>query len=379
MERRSLIRILHVLTLFALGALAACATFQVNTIPPPPATSKLRVFVQPFSGPGRWGVSHEAFVANQVRRVEQYLEKTGIYEVVSAGDVQAALGGQSIARYRMERNGWQLAREAGRALHADYILVIERSQERGAEGSSDFAFLCDLINTETGKTFASRTGAHSTTKADNKQLAALIRDTYREIFNSAKQDMLARAVAKEELRARPPAPAYAPEQKPEIPPAAQHPPATGSAAQDRPEKQASTQADALANGTRLVVYDFDAADQYRTVALILAEALREELFRLNRFTLVNRETLQQVLQEMALQQTGLIDEKQAVTTGKGLSARQIVTGRLAVLGKTFVLQTKRIDVETFATLGLTSVKFAQGQEDEVLEKLPGMARSLVGM
>jgi len=68
-----------------------------------------------------------------------------------------------------------------------------------------------------------------------------------------------------------------------------------------------------------------------------------------------------------------------VTTGKGLSARQIVTGRPAVLGKTFVLQTKRIDVEPFATLGLTSVKFAQGQEDEVLEKLPGMARSLAGL
>jgi len=130
---------------------------------------------------------------------------------------------------------------------------------------------------------------------------------------------------------------------------------------------------------KLVVYDFDASDQYRTVALILAEALREEVFKLKRFVLVNREDLQKVLKEMALQQTGLIDEKDAVRTGRGLAANEIVTGRLGQLGKTFVIQAKRVDVETFGTLGLASIKFTEGQEDEALNKLPDFARALAGL
>lgn len=130
---------------------------------------------------------------------------------------------------------------------------------------------------------------------------------------------------------------------------------------------------------KLVVYDFDTTDHYRTVALILAEALREEVFKLKQFVLVNREDLQKVLEEMALQQTGLIDEKQAVKTGKGMAANQVVTGRLGQLGRTFVMQAKRVDVETFGTLGLASARFTEGQEDEVLNKLPEFAKALAGM
>jgi len=132
-------------------------------------------------------------------------------------------------------------------------------------------------------------------------------------------------------------------------------------------------------GERLVVYDFDTTEQYKTVTLILSEALREELFLLKRFILVDREDLEKVLQEMALQQTGLIDEKQAVKTGKVLAANQVITGRLGLLGKTYILQAKRVDVETLSTLGLASAKFKEGQEEEVLSKMPDLARSLAGM
>jgi hypothetical protein len=130
---------------------------------------------------------------------------------------------------------------------------------------------------------------------------------------------------------------------------------------------------------RLVIYDLEAPEQYRTVALIVTEVLREELFLLNKFILINRENLLDVLREMALQQSGLIDEKQAVKAGKGLAANQIVTGSLGLLGKTYLLNAKRIDVETFATLGQASTRFVKGQEEDVLGRLPGLAKSLAGM
>ena len=129
---------------------------------------------------------------------------------------------------------------------------------------------------------------------------------------------------------------------------------------------------------KLVIYDLNAPEQYKTVALILTEVLREELFLLNRFIIVNRENLLDVNREMALQQSGLIDEKQAVKTGKGLAANQVVTGSLAILGKTYFLQAKRIDVESFATLGMASTRFAKGEEEDVLGRLPSLAKSLAG-
>ena len=66
-------------------------------------------------------------------------------------------------------------------------------------------------------------------------------------------------------------------------------------------------------------------------------------------------------------------------TGKGLAANQVVTGKLGLLGKIFVMQAICVDVETFATLGISSVKFTEGQEDEVLNKLPDFAKSLVDL
>jgi hypothetical protein len=43
------------------------------------------------------------------------------------------------------------------------------------------------------------------------------------------------------------------------------------------------------------------------------------------------------------------------------------------------MQAKRVDVETFGTLGLASIKFTEGQEDEAINRLPDFARSLVGL
>jgi hypothetical protein len=131
--------------------------------------------------------------------------------------------------------------------------------------------------------------------------------------------------------------------------------------------------------TRLVVYDFDASERLQVVSLILTEALREELFILGRFRLVNRENMMQVLQELKLQQSGLVDEKQVVQLGKWLSASEAVTGRLAVLGTAYVLQAKRTDIKTLGTLGLGSLKCAEGQEDELLSGMPELARRLVGL
>lgn len=393
----------NILVFLVLVTLSACATIKVNTIPPPPPTAKLRVYVQPLTGEGKWGTSREVYVQNQIRRVARFLERTGIYDVIEEEDVRTVLGGQQVERMQLEQNGWALARRIGEALHADYVMVMERVKQRGAVGGADFLFVNVMINVGTGKVFESRTQIVGMTRGDREEQRELIRATYRDIFQSCKQDMLATAIRKG--RSSPPSPArrepaespketYPPsEVKQQTPPPAPKKEVPPMVAKKTPEPVSAVQRPGgqqnvpgliegkahEAGAKKLIVYDFDVTDQYRTVALILAEALREEVFKLKEFVLVNREDLQKVLEEMALQQTGLIDEKQAVKTGKGLAANQVVTGRLGQLGKIFVMQAKRVDVETFGTLGIASTKFSEGQEDEVLNKLPDFARSLVGL
>jgi len=133
------------------------------------------------------------------------------------------------------------------------------------------------------------------------------------------------------------------------------------------------------NKTRLVVYDFAATEPLNVVALILTEALREELFALGRFSLVNRENLQQVMQERKLQHSGLVDEGQIIELGKWFAANEAVTGRLALFGNSYVLQAKRTDVKTLGTLGLGSLKCIAGQEEDLLTGMPALAKKLIGL
>jgi len=53
-------------------------------------------------------------------------------------------------------------------------------------------------------------------------------------------------------------------------------------------------------------------------------------------------------------------------------------GKFGVLGNTSVLQAKRVDVETQGTLALSSLKCVLGKEEEMLVRLPDLARKLLG-
>jgi hypothetical protein len=129
-------------------------------------------------------------------------------------------------------------------------------------------------------------------------------------------------------------------------------------------------------GEYLVVYDLEAADHLIPTALILSESLREELFKYRRFALVNRENMLQLMEELKFQQSGFVDEKKAVELGKGMAANQVVTGRLGSLGGSYILQVKRIEVQSFGIKALGSLRCKQGEEEKLLDQLPGLARKL---
>lgn len=376
--------------LLILLSLSSCAELQVATIPSPSQTARLRIFVCPLSGElpkGAWPKSHEEFAERQIKGLEKRLERTSIYDVVSNADVQSAIGERQPTRWQLESNNWALARRIANAVHADYALIVER----GFRGRGDFYWENVLINTTTGKKFGVYF-SFSGKIPENTPAKA-----YQELFKDAKEDLLATAVKKSrpsapDRGAVPPAEAGSksaeavglenltasqePEQKPAQRPAV---PAGTMETTSRviDTKTISFDDEPAGKGERLIVYDLEATENLKITALIISECLREELLKLGRFTLVNRENILKVMEEMKFQQTGLVDEKQAVQLGKGMAADHIITGRLGVLGGLSILQAKRINVQSLGTSGIASLKCKQGEEETLLDQLNQMVKKLV--
>jgi len=152
------------------------------------------------------------------------------------------------------------------------------------------------------------------------------------------------------------------------------PPAARPAA---PEQLPLVDASPASGKTRLVVYDLETTQPMHVAGLIITEALREEIFKLGAFDLVNREDLIRAMEELKLQQSGLVFDKDAVRMGHWLAARQSVTGRLGSLGMITFLQAKRTDIETMGTLAIGSLKAPCGKEEELIDSLPILARQLI--
>jgi hypothetical protein len=406
--------LLTLVVLLSLVFAAACAEVHLNltTVPPPPPTAKLRVFIQMVSGynPHGWTTPHEVYARQNIQGIGRFWRETGIYEVIEEKEVNRVLGNQR-SSLNWSRKDWDLAKQVGRALHADYAMISERS----VIGSEHY-WATVLINVETGEKYEFSTRV---TRGRAEDYSPIVRGSYQKIFSDAKNDLLATAIRKG--RKAPPAimvqqvpvpkgksaPAptvpiesMKPMPPPSLPAASADPkapqvphPRPFASSEPTPPKEAfpspeiaredglgkAGQAELRPEGhKRVAVYDLEATDANKVVALILSEALRQELFKLRLFELVNRENIVKVLEEMAVQQAGLVNEKEAVKAGKGLAAQQIVLGRYGTLGKISILQVKRLDLETQGDLAVGSLKCDAGREDELLQHMEELAREIAG-
>ena len=401
-----------VLIFFLCGA--ASAAVRISPLPPPPPTAKLRVFVvavttefKSAKGPVFWPVSPEEFDRKQKQAIDERLKQQGIYEVVGESDIRAVLGTQKPAGWEWLADDCRLVREAGRALHADYALVSERSF------TIHLQFDTRLMNLHSGKEFVAEGYVPSTMlRAMNKEKKTLagaeaIKIQFRQIFQEAKGDLMRTAIRKGKIAAKgsqqvektvPPPPEekaaagseplekgpQAAQASKDKAPASSLPKTPGALAAgdqqrvfEKELEQALNPKSPKKSGPRLIVYDFDAAEPMKVAGLILTEALREELCHFGDYVLIQRENMAKILEEYKLQRSGLVDEKQAVRVGKWLAANEAVTGNLAVLGNISLLQAKRMDIETLGTLAAGSIKCPAGREDELLDRMPELAAKLI--
>lgn len=372
--------------------LSACTELRLRTIPSPAPTANLRVLLLPmtdtvFRG-GHWAVPHNVFAEQMAVSVRRTLQNAGFYEVVPQEELNTVLGDTAAESIHWDMGDWSAARKVGRALHADYVMICRR----GFQGFYYVRML--LINLETGKVFdtTDHPGSHLSGSAHSAEYRKIFQARYRDIFNQAKGDMLATALRKGRTAYSAPiimqpseGPTSTPESRPTavIPITPAPPPAVAvqKPSVERKSLPGKTGTSIIegkaAEKTRIVVYDLETPPPMQVAGLIITEALREEIHKIGSFDIVNREDLGRGMDELKIQQSGLVQGQDAVQIGRWLAARQSVTGRLGPLGISIVLQIKRTDIETMGTISFASITAPAGREEDFLHGLPELARKLL--
>lgn len=97
---------------------------------------------------------------------------------------------------------------------------------------------------------------------------------------------------------------------------------------------------------RLAVADFEVFLVDNELGRGVAELLRSKLSGSGKVTLIERSQLVKVLEEQALQQSGIVAPEQAIETGRILGANKMVIGSVGKLGVVVVLNARVVDMES---------------------------------
>lgn len=327
----------------------------------------------------------EQFINRQYMGTATVLSRLGYYDLVPWSEVKAVIGDYHPERWGLTKGDNELSRRIGKALYAEYVMLVER----GSVGDPHYYFEINLINVETGRCFTARVN-NRRERNEPKLPKNIGKIAYREVFRDAMGDLVSTAFKKGarrfsgipdnagELFAQTPADqerlAGIKKGEERLVDAGIVKNVSRQIDYDKAEKDLSRKG---STGRRMIVYDLDAVGSYRPAALIISEAIREEILNRGRYDIVNREDLQLLMDEMKFQQSGLVDQGQAVKLGKGAGANEIVTGKLGALGQSVVLQSKRTEIETMLNLAIASLRSEPGQEDMLFKRLSEMIDRLL--
>ncbi|MFP4164807.1 MAG: CsgG/HfaB family protein [Chitinispirillaceae bacterium] len=95
----------------------------------------------------------------------------------------------------------------------------------------------------------------------------------------------------------------------------------------------------------IALVDLEGKNVSATEASIVSDFLREELFKTNKFTVLERSQMDEILKEQGFQQTGCTDSDCAIKIGRILNVESIVIGSLGRLGNSYIVAARLIDLE----------------------------------
>lgn len=111
----------------------------------------------------------------------------------------------------------------------------------------------------------------------------------------------------------------------------------------------------------------------------LTDALRSELGKSGKFQVMERSQMDDILKEQGFQQSGVCDEAScAIEIGKILAVNFIIMGNIGMVGKTYTLSIRFVEVGTGKILK-DFTEYYKGNADELLTRVvPTLAQKIAG-
>ena len=135
----------------------------------------------------------------------------------------------------------------------------------------------------------------------------------------------------------------------------------------------------------LAVLDLQAIGISETEALSLSEVLRSGISRVlieqknkikTEYKLLKRSQMEKILDEFKVQSTGCTDVECAVEFGKMFAVDRIIIGSIGLVGSTYTIIARIVDVETGSTLSIVNRK-QRGEIDSIIDLMPLIGQELL--
>jgi len=114
-------------------------------------------------------------------------------------------------------------------------------------------------------------------------------------------------------------------------------------------------------------------------AQVLSNRLRTELFKTDKFTVLERDKMSEILIEQGFQLSGCTTNECVVEAGKLIGVKQMVAGNIAKIDNLFTLDIRMIDVETGKVIKTATEDCECELKDVLTNSIRNVARSLAGL
>ncbi|MGB7568057.1 MAG: CsgG/HfaB family protein [Chitinivibrionales bacterium] len=109
---------------------------------------------------------------------------------------------------------------------------------------------------------------------------------------------------------------------------------------------------------------------------IISDRLRNDLFAVGHFTVIERSQMDQILKEQGFQQSGCTSDACAVEVGQLLGVQYIAVGSVGLLGKTYTINVRMIDVKTGKIVRIATEDCKCEIDDLLKKSVPNIAGQL---
>jgi len=112
-------------------------------------------------------------------------------------------------------------------------------------------------------------------------------------------------------------------------------------------------------------------------AMALSDYLRTQVVNSNKFAIVTRENMEQILKEQQFQMSGCTSEECIVQIGKLLGARKMFAGSIGKVGTTYLITLRIIDVESSKIEKAETEQCTKCKEDSLVKSIKNIVDKII--